>query len=209
MIIILFGLLILTKDALTLSYNPKDLKFIHHITDVRNLHQVKRWRGGACLGWEERKARGWDRYRCLNGSLQQKSAPGWSQCSSHNPHTYTDTHSCKLIHHTHTLAHLRRKSAEILQRRGQIELFMHTVYHMWLYFTWICIKCMMCINAGAYLMFTSNAYVSNDIDYCLYSLILMRMDIFRIDSVMIRFVWGENKQRPQSDLQDGLSCIFR
>lgn len=40
----------LTKDALTLSYNPKDLKFIHHITDVRNLHQVKRWRSGACLG---------------------------------------------------------------------------------------------------------------------------------------------------------------
>lgn len=37
------AVMILTKDALTFSYNPKDLKFIHHITDVRNLHQVKRW----------------------------------------------------------------------------------------------------------------------------------------------------------------------
>lgn len=140
--------MILTKDALTFSYNPKDLKFIHHITDVRNLHQVKRWWSGACLGWEERRARGWDRNRCLNGSLQQKSAPGWSQCSSHNPHTHTDTHSCKLIHyahtHTHTLAHLRRKSAEMLQRRGQIELFMHTVS----------------ISYVAYLMYISHEYAS-------------------------------------------------
>ncbi len=77
------------KDGLTLSYNPKDLKFIHHITDVRNLHEVKRCRGGACLDCEERKARGRNRNRCLNGSLQQKSAPGWSQCFSHNPHTLT------------------------------------------------------------------------------------------------------------------------
>lgn len=26
---------------LTFTYNPKDLKFIHHITNVRNLHQDK------------------------------------------------------------------------------------------------------------------------------------------------------------------------
>lgn len=70
--------MLLAEDALTLSYNPKDLKFIHHITDVRNLHQVKRWRGGACLGREERKAEGWDRNLRWNGSLQQNSAPGWS-----------------------------------------------------------------------------------------------------------------------------------
>lgn len=70
--------MLLAEDALTLSYNPKDLKFIHHITDVSNLHQVKRWRDGACLGREEWKADGWDRNLHLNGSLQQNFAPGWS-----------------------------------------------------------------------------------------------------------------------------------
>jgi len=92
--------------------------------------------------------------------LQQKSAPGWSQCSSHNPHTYADTHSCELIHYTHTLAHLRRKSAEIWQRRGQIELFMHTVSIQYQY-----------ASTVGYLIFTFNAYAWNDIDHCLYSVL--------------------------------------
>lgn len=35
-------------SALTFSYNPKDLKFIHHITDEANLHQVKR-QGCECV----------------------------------------------------------------------------------------------------------------------------------------------------------------
>lgn len=29
------------KFQLTFTYNPKDLKFIHHITNVRNLHEDK------------------------------------------------------------------------------------------------------------------------------------------------------------------------
>lgn len=28
---------------LTFTHNPKDFKFIHYITDVRDLHEVKRY----------------------------------------------------------------------------------------------------------------------------------------------------------------------
>lgn len=29
------------EGILTFTYNPKDLKFIHHITNIRNLHEDK------------------------------------------------------------------------------------------------------------------------------------------------------------------------
>lgn len=48
--------------TLTFTHNPKDFKFIHYITDVRDLHEVKRYvawgawsssRGGPSTGWYE------------------------------------------------------------------------------------------------------------------------------------------------------------
>lgn len=44
---------------LTFTHNPKDFKFIHYITDVRDLHEVKRYvawssgRGGPATRWHE------------------------------------------------------------------------------------------------------------------------------------------------------------
>lgn len=56
--------------VLTFTHNPKDFKFIHHITDVREFHEVKRcvvWgapgSGGGGPATEQRVAASWSPWR--------------------------------------------------------------------------------------------------------------------------------------------------